>query len=359
MGEVAVPAPRTVAGYRERAREIVPAAVFDAMFGTERDGTGRTDTANRAAFAAFGFRPRVLVDVSECSLATSVLNDRITLPVLLAPVGVSSLVHPDAELAAARAAGAAGTVMIISVGFTASAAEVAAAASGPLWFQMYLLKSRYANQRMVEYAEECGCTAIVVTVDYPGVAASADDGLNNARVRGTLDALGLPEATSPLLANVDPKSSWKDIEWLTSLTSLPIVVKGIQTGEDAMLCREHGGAAVVLSNHGGQTLPDPVGTLLRLPEVVDAARDLEVYVDGGVREGADVLKARALGARAVLIGRAQQWGLAVGGEAGLVAVLGILRRELEMAMKFCGVTDLANVDSRLVMRRLRLVAGAG
>jgi 4-hydroxymandelate oxidase len=348
--------PWTVDDYGARARETVPAAIFDAMFGTEHDGVGRTDAANRAAFAAFGFRPRVLVDVSECSLATSVLNDRVELPVLLAPIGVASLVHADAELSAARAAGAAGTVTIVSVGSKRPAAEVLAATAGPVWFQMYLFKSRDANQRLVEYAEEIGCTAIVVTVDYPGVAAAADDGLNDGRWRGTLEALGLPEAKTPLLFNVDPKSNWRDIEWLRSLTSLPIVVKGIQTGEDAVLCREHGAAAVVLSNHGGQALPDSVGTLPRLSEVVEAARGLEVYLDGGVREGADVLKALALGARAVLIGRAQQWGLAVGGEQGLIGVLEVLRRELAAAMMFCGLSDVAGVHSRVVSPRVRSVA---
>ena len=273
------------------------------------------------------------------------------MPVLLAPVGVASVVHADAELAAARAAAAAGTVTIVSVGATRPAAEIAAATPGPVWFQTYLLKRRYANQRLVEYAEQAGCRAIVVTVDYPGVAAATDDGLNDGRWRGTLEALELPEARSPLLYNVDPRSSWQDIEWLRSLTSLPIIVKGVQTGEDAILSREHGAAAVVVSNHGGQALPDPVGTLPRLREVVEAAAGLEVYVDGGVREGADVLKALALGARAVLIGRAQQWGLAVAGVLGRLGGLEILRRELEAAMMFCGVPDVASVDGRIVAPR--------
>lgn len=326
--------------------------LYDAMFGTATDGVGTTDAANRAAFAATQLRPRVLVDVAGAKLATTVLADRVELPILLAPVGGATRVHPEAELGVVRAAAAAGTVAVVSLASSHSIAEVVAAAAGPVWFQVYLLKSAEANRRLAAHAQEIGCTAIVVTVDNPGVITK-EDSRTHKRVRGTIAALGLDEvlgAQGPVLESVDPRATWSDIERLRSDCSLPIVVKGIQTAEDAELAREHGAAAVVVSNHGGQALPDPLGTLTRLPEVVEAVPSLEVYLDGGIREGADVLKALALGARAVLIGRAQQWGLAVGGEAGVRNVLEILRRELQAAMMFCGVTDVERIERQLVSR---------
>jgi isopentenyl diphosphate isomerase/L-lactate dehydrogenase-like FMN-dependent dehydrogenase len=326
------------------------APLFETMFGSASDGVGRTDAANRAAFAGVELRPRVLVDVRSRTLATTVLRDHVALPVLLGPIGGATRAHPDAEIAVVRAAAAAGTATVVSLASSHSIEAVVAAAGGPVWFQLYLLKSAEANRRLAEHAEAIGCSALVVTVDNPGVL-TREDSRTRKRVRGTIAALGLDEvlgARGPVLESVDPAATWREIELLRSHCSLPIVVKGIQTAEDAALCREHGAAAIVVSNHGGQALVDPLGTLRRLPEVVAAAGGLEIYLDGGVREGADVLKALALGARAVLIGRAHLWGLAVAGEAGVRAVLEILRGELEAAMMFCGVTAVAEVDRRLV-----------
>jgi 4-hydroxymandelate oxidase len=345
---------RTVNDYRERARTSLPDRLFDRMFGTADDRIGRTDAANRAAFAAVHLRPRVLVDVSRRSLATSVLGQRIELPVLLAPVGDAARVHPDAELATVGAAGSAGVVTILGLASTYSVDEVVAAARRPVWFQLYVLKRRDMTQRLIEHAEAVGCAALVVTVDNPGVIAQdLAAGTGRKQAWGTLATLGLTtelDAGGLLLENVDPAVTWKDVEWLRSITGLPIVLKGIQTAEDADLCTEHGVAGLVLSNHGGHALPDTQGTLARLPEIVGAAGDVEVYLDGGVREGADILKALALGARAVLLGRAQYWGLAAGGEAALRGLLEVLRSELDAAMMFCGVGDVTAVDARLVTR---------
>jgi len=190
----------------------------------------------------------------------------------------------------------------------------------------------------------------VVTVDNPGII-QRDISPGRRQAWGTIGRLGLGErlqGSGLVLESVDPALTWRDIEWLRSITSLPLVIKGIQTGEDAALCAAHGAAGLVLSNHGGQTLPDAVGTITRLPEVVAAAPELEVYLDGGVRRGSDILKALALGARAVLIGRAQYWGLALGGQAGVAGVLAILERELRAAMCFCGVADVALASPSLV-----------
>jgi 4-hydroxymandelate oxidase len=343
---------RTVEDYREKARAILPHRLFDRMFGTADDRIGRTDAANRAAFAAVHLRPRVLVDVSHRSLATSVLEQPIDLPVLLAPVGDAARVHPDAELATVGAAGSAGVVTILGMASTCSVDEVVAAARRPVWSQLYFLKRREMTQRLVEHAEAVGCAALVVTVDNPGVIAQdLAAGAGRKQAWGTLAMLGLTaelDATGLLLENVDPAVTWADIEWLRSITALPLVLKGIQTAEDAALCEQHGIAGLVLSNHGGHALPDTLGSVARLPEIVEAAGDVEVYLDGGVREGADILKALALGARAVLLGRAQYWGLAAGGEPALRGLLEVLRRELDAAMMFCGVTDVTAVGPGLV-----------
>jgi 4-hydroxymandelate oxidase len=230
----------------------------------------------------------------------------------------------------------------------------APAPTRPVWFQLYVLKSRDMTRRLIEHAEAVGCAGLVVTVDNPGVIAKdLAGGSGRKQAWGTLATLGLTDeldAGGLLLENVDPALTWNDIEWVRSITGLPLVLKGIQTAEDAALCAEHGVAGLVLSNHGGHALPATLGTLARLPEIVDAAGDVEVFLDGGVREGADILKALALGARAVLLGRAQYWGLAAGGEVALHALLEILRSELDAAMMFCGVIDVTDVDCRLVYR---------
>lgn len=355
MSETSIEAPRlalhSIAEYRERAREILPDHLFENMFGTDRDAIGQTNASNRSAFEAIGFRPRVLVDVSARSLATTVLGQPLEMPIMLGPIGDARRVHPDGELASVGAANAAGVTMVLSMVSSSPVTEIASLAQRPLWSQFYVLKDRDATRRLVEHVAEVGCGALVVTIDNPGIISKDVNVGRPPQNWGTLTELGITETLAvrrSMLENIDPTVSWKDIDWLRSLTSLPIVLKGIRTAEDAALCREHGVAGLVLSNHGGHALPDATGTITRLPEIVEAAGGLEVYLDGGIREGADVLKALALGARAVLVGRAQYWGLTVAGEAGLTDVLGILRRELEATMMFCGVADVAQVDRRLV-----------
>jgi 4-hydroxymandelate oxidase len=355
----------TIADYEALSREILPRQLFDVLFGAIGTPGFEANTNNILAFRSTRLRPRVMAGIRTCKLWTNVLGQRIELPVMLAPAGYHQRAHPLGELATARAARAAGTVFTVSTASTFSIEEVAAATDGPLWFQLYMFKDRDLDARLLERAEVSGYKALMVTVDHLGRSRERElrydfTRHNEHRVVHTIDpdrvlrnfqGMGFDEVPGAdnYRANFDEVFGWHDIAWLRSRTSLPIVIKGIQTEEDARLCVEHGIDGIVVSNHGGHASPDAKGTLETLVEVSAPAQgSLEIYLDGGVRQGSDVLKALALGARAVLIGRPIFWGLAVDGELGMRSVLDILRRELESNMTLCGVADVENVSSRLV-----------
>lgn len=354
----------TVADYEAQSREVLPRVLFDVLFGSHGAPGFEAETNNLDAFAATRLRPRVMVGVQRRKLSTTVLGQNVSLPVLLAPAGYHQRAHPEGELASARAAHAAGTILTVSTASTFSIEEVAAGSHGPLWFQLYLFKDRGLDEALVRRAEAAGYKALMITVDHLGRSREREirfdfSRTGEHRVVHTIDPervlrnfagfdFGGQGGGDSYRAHFDEDFKWSDLAWLRSITSLPLVIKGIQTAEDARLCREHGIDALVVSNHGGHAAPDALGTLETLPEVVAAAGDgLEVYLDGGVRRGADVLKALALGARAVLIGRPIFWGLAIGGEDGLRRVLEILGAELDSTMALCGVTDVEHVDPRL------------
>jgi isopentenyl diphosphate isomerase/L-lactate dehydrogenase-like FMN-dependent dehydrogenase len=284
------------------------------------------------------------------------------MPVFLAPVGAQRRYAPEGEAASARAAAAMGTIMCVGTGSSVTIEAMNDAAPGPFWFQLFVFTDRALTESLVRRAEEADYKAIVVTVDTPGTRSTERDGvslhLRLPRVPNGLPAYETPfanlvdagiETTEHVIDAFEPRLSWSDIEWLRSTTSLPIVVKGIQTAEDALLSAAHGVDAVVVSNHGGHGLAGARATIETLPEVVDAVGEtVEVYLDGGVRKGTDVLKALALGARAVSIGRAMIWGLAAGGEQGVREVLEILREELLVAAHCCGVGAAQQIDRALV-----------
>jgi 4-hydroxymandelate oxidase len=334
--------------------------------GAEDEGTLR---ANRAAFAQVALRPRVLVDVDRIDLSTSLLGTRVDFPVLVAPVAYQRLAHPDGEAATARAAAAAATLMVVSTLATTTLEDVAAAAPGaPRWFQLYIYRDRGVSTELVRRAEAAGYGALVLTVDTPRLGRREADMRNGFGLPPHLCLANFqskaelarepsrPPGESGIAhyaaQNLDGSLDWKAIAWLRSITRLPIILKGIVTGEDAALACQHGVDGIVVSNHGGRQLDGAVATLEALPEVVAAVEGrAEVYVDGGVRRGTDVLKALALGARAVLIGRPVLWGLAVGGEAGVRHVLRLLRDELDLAMALSGKASLADVDGALVRVR--------
>lgn len=351
--------PVNVNEFEARAEQVLDGATWEFIAGGALDE--QTLRRNRSSFEEILLRPRRLVDVRQRDTATTVLGRSISFPVMIAPTGVHKRAHADGELATARAAGAAGTLMSLGTGGTCSIEQIAAAASGPLWFQLYHC-GEDLTEMLLRRAEAAGYAAICVTVDVPiqGTGKERDRrnefkpliGVELANFIGEIAGLGLvagdPQSSQWVRPPIRPVT-WAMIGWLRSLTSLPIVLKGIMTWEDAKLAVEHGIDGVIVSNHGGRVIDSVPATIEVLPEVVDAAGGaLEVYLDGGVRRGSDVLKALALGARAVLIGRPFWYGLAVAGEEGVRKVLEILRREFDEAMLFCGKTCVAEIDRSVV-----------
>lgn len=303
---------------------------------------------NQSDFGRIRLRPRMLVDISHCDTSTSVLGSPVSMPILVAPSAFHCMAHPDGECATAQGAGATGSLMIAATDSTRTIEEISQAASGPLWFQLYLYPTHEIAAKLVKRAEAAGCKAIVLTVDMP-VLGHRERDLRNQFV------IPPPSLARANFAGVEVNGhawvnlTWKDVDWLKSITSLPILVKGILTAEDALLALEHGVSGIVVSNHGGRQLDSAVSGIEALPEVIEAvAGRCEVYVDGGIRRGTDILKALALGARAVLVGRPILWGLAVNGAPGVQHVLEILHTELERAMKLSGCPTLSSINRSLV-----------
>lgn len=360
--------PASLDAMEEAARASLSEAAYHYYAGGAEDEV--TLRANRAAFGRFYLRPRVLVDVGEVELSVELLGERLSMPVVLAPTAFQRLAHPDGESATARAARAAGTLLVASTLSTTPVEEMAAAAPGPMWFQLYVFRQREITRALVERAEAAGCTAICLTVTVPVQGNRLRDnrtrfrlppGLQMANFTGLRQAV-LPEAAagSGLDAFIgrefDPTLTWGAVEWLRSITRLPIVLKGIVTPEDAVLAVEHGVDAVIVSNHGGRQLDCAEPTLLALPRVADAvAGRIPVLMDGGVRRGTDVAKALALGAHAVLIGRPVLWGLAAGGQAGVERVLEGFRAELGRTLALLGRPRASAVDRGAVTELAGLV----
>jgi isopentenyl diphosphate isomerase/L-lactate dehydrogenase-like FMN-dependent dehydrogenase len=332
------------ADFEALAREKLDEGAYGYFAGGA--GDERTLRDNIEAYARRRLRPRVLVDVSGASAATTALGTEVTMPLLVAPVAFQRVAHPDGEPATARAAADAGTVMCLSTLATASAQEVAdAAPGGPRWFQLYCFSDRAVTEDLVAQAVEGGYQAVVLTVDAPVLGRRERDlrtGFSipeHVNVPSFSRAIGgRREATlQEMFALLDQSLTWRDVEMLAELSDLPVVVKGVLTPEDARMAIDHGAAAIVVSNHGGRQLDGVPATLDALPDVVEAVDGrAEVFVDGGVRRGTDAVTAVALGARGVLIGRPVVWALTVGGEEGVRRLLGLLRDEIELALALLG-----------------------
>jgi isopentenyl diphosphate isomerase/L-lactate dehydrogenase-like FMN-dependent dehydrogenase len=348
---LAVSEPVCVADFERLAESRLEPGAFGYYAGGA--GDERVLHGNVAGWEQLQLRPRVLVDVTEVSTATTVLGTSVSMPLLVAPTAIQRLAHLDGEPGMAKAAASAGTIMCLSTLATATPEEVAKAAPGaPRWLQLYVYRDRGVTRAFVEQAAEHAYGAIVLTVDAPRLGRRERDVRTGFRVPVEITvpsgaALGGWEGATPLelLRAIDSSLTWSDLDELRSLSSLPLVLKGIQTPEDAELACEHGVDAIVVSNHGGRQLDSVAATAELLPEVVEVvAGRIEVYVDGGIRRGSDVVKALALGARAVLAGRAPLWGLACEGEAGATRVLRLLRDEIELALALCGCTSPKNVS---------------
>jgi isopentenyl diphosphate isomerase/L-lactate dehydrogenase-like FMN-dependent dehydrogenase len=332
-----MPEPVNVWDYEELAEQELDANAHAYFAGGAGDEVTLRD--NLAAFERRKLRPRVLLDVRSVSTATTVLGTEVAVPILLAPVALQRMAHPDGETATARAAAAAGTIMCLSTASTTRPAEVAAVAPGaPRWFQVYVFDNRSETEELIEEAVQNEFAALVLTVDTPYLGRRERDIRVDFQIPEHLTVAG-----DIFGGEFDAGLSWRDLEWLAGY-ELPVVVKGILTAEDARLACEHGASAIVVSNHGGRQLDGVPATLDALEEVVAAVDGrVEVLLDGGVRRGTDVLKALALGARAVLIGRAMVWGLAARGEAGVADVLRLLRDEVELGLALLGCTSPADV----------------
>lgn len=364
---------------RRLAQRRLPRSVFDYL-----DGGAEAEftlAENCRAFRDVIFRPRSAVAVGACDLKTRVLGHELSFPAMLAPVGYSRLMHPEGEVAAARAAGEAGTGYILSTISAHKLENVRAASEGPVWYQLYLLGGREAAEGSLDRARRAGFSALVITVDTPVAGLRERDPRN-----GMKELLGRnPFAKIPYLPNIlshprwlasflldggvpklenivipgkgpmklldvgsalsEATVTWKDLRWIRELWSGPIVVKGLLTGDDARRAVDEGAVAVVVSNHGGRQLDSVSPTLRALPEVVAAVKgQIEVLMDGGVRRGADIVKAVCLGARAVLIGRAYAYGLAAAGQPGVARAIEILRSDMERTLRLLGCPSIAALD---------------
>ena len=317
-----------------------------------------TTARNRSAFEDITLRPRFLIDATERKIATTVLGEAISFPVMISPTDGHGLAHSEAECATARGAGMSKTLMMCSTSSHCSLEEIAAAATGPLWFQLSH-RGYGPTENLVQRAEAAGYKAIVLTIDAP-IPTPKERDIRNRFVRpGDMGNFReFLKQTADTGDDVDPPNwempsapplTWQDLEWLRSLTNLPIVFKGVRTAEDARLAVEHGANAIMVSTHGGRRMDTTMSSIEALPEIVTAtAGRVEIYVDSGVRRGSDVLKALALGATAVSVGRPLYWGLAVNGAAGVHHMLELLREEFNRAMAYCGQNSVDDLEDRLL-----------
>jgi isopentenyl diphosphate isomerase/L-lactate dehydrogenase-like FMN-dependent dehydrogenase len=344
--------PETLADFERLAAERLEPGPHGYFAGGAGDEL--TLRASEEAWRRIAIRPRVLVDVSERDPSTSVLGVRRPHPLLVAPMAFHRLVHPEAEAETARGAAATGTPFCLSTLATTSPAELATAVpDAPRWFQLYVFKDRGVTSDLVEAAAEHGYEALVLTVDLPVQGRRERDLRAAFRIDASVPSVGgragmsLPE----MVEQFDASLTWDDLERLAGESRLPLLVKGVLTPEDARRAEASGAAAVVVSNHGGRQLDTVAATADALPAVVEEiGEEVDVIVDGGIRRGTDVLKALALGARAVMVGRPVIWGLAVGGADGVRRVLEVLLAELDVALALAGTPVAAELDASSVGR---------
>lgn len=319
---------------------------------------------NRAAFDRLRIHPRMLRDVDKRIMSVELQGGQtISMPIIIAPMAFQRMAHPDGEIATIRAANNADTIMVLSTLSTCSIEEVASEAQGNLWFQLYVYRDREITKSLVKRAEAAGCRALVLTVDSPILGRRERDvrngftlpaGLAASNLMGAnLEALPKISDDSGLAAYIhklyDQSLTWRDVEWLASITSMPVLVKGILRPDDAELAIKNGARGIVVSNHGGRQLDTAPATISVLEAIVQQVADrVPVYLDGGIRRGTDVIKAIALGAKAVLVGRPVIWGLGHDGQAGVELALNLLKQEVDLAMALSGCANLSDMTRDLV-----------
>jgi L-lactate dehydrogenase (cytochrome) len=366
---------------RQLARRKVPRAFFDyAEAGSYAQETLR---ANRADLERIKLRQRVLVDVDKRDTSTTIVGEKVSLPLALGPVALTGLEHGNGEILACRAAHAAGTQFTLSTMSICSIEDVASAVEKPFWFQLYVMRDRGFVRSLIERAAAANCSALMLTVDLPLLAQRHCDVKNGlsvppamkmknlinmaskpswvfsvlsgkrwtfgnlaGHVKGMEGVKSLAQWTS---TQFDPTLSWKDVEWIRSLWPRKLIIKGILDIDDARLAAKTGASAIVVSNHGGRQLDGAPSSITMLPKIADAVgADIEVMFDGGIRSGQDMMRALALGARSCLIGRAYIFGLGAGGQAGVANAIDILRKELDVTMALCGVKTIEEIDHSVI-----------
>ena len=359
--------PISIEDWEQKARELLPDGPFDYIVG----GSGAEETlvANRSAFSKWAIVPRILRDVSQRSLRTELFGQQLKAPLFLAPVGMQAIAHPDGELATARAAAAAGVPMVVST-ISAHTLEQIAETMGdaPRWFQLYWSNDREVCASMAKRAEAAGYSAIVLTVDTVMLGWKRRDFRNGysplREGKGLANYISDPvfcsrlsevnpeNAVEEVLRNIyHPTLNWSDIDYLRQHTSLPILVKGILHPDDAKIAVEHGVDGIIVSNHGGRQLDGAISTLDTLPAITEAVNGrIPVLLDSGIRTGSDVVKAIALGASAVLIGRPFMFGLAVAGEKGVASVLDTLINEFDVSVALSGSNSVADLNRSILVR---------
>ncbi|MBI3405248.1 MAG: alpha-hydroxy-acid oxidizing protein [Acidobacteria bacterium] len=352
-------APVNVPEFENFARQRLSKMAFDYVAGAAGDEI--TLRRNRESFSSIRLKPRVLRDVDKLDTRTEVFGQSLDLPILLAPAAYHKLMHPEGELATVRGANAANATMTVSSFATTSIEDMAKVSTNRLWFQLYVQRDRKFTRDLVQRAEAAGCKALVITVDTPVLGARdrearekfhLPDGMQRENLKSLGERMSRAEhinETSVYSEILDPTLTWEGIDWIHSFAKVPIILKGILSPEDAKLGVQHGAAGILVSNHGARNLDTAPSTIEALPGVIEAvAGKIPVLMDGGVRRGTDVVKAIALGAKAVLIGRPYMWGLAYAGSQGVEQVVTILRNELKMAMALCGISNIAGINRSVI-----------
>lgn len=377
-----MPVITTIEDLRVLAKKRVPRMFYD--YADSGSWTESTYRANEADFQKIKLRQRVAVNMENRSTATQMVGTKVKMPVAIAPVGLTGMQHADGEIKAARAAEKFGIPFILSTMSICSIEDIAEHTKAPFWFQLYMMRDRDAMAAMIERARKAGCSALVLTLDLQVIGQRHKDlkngltapprptvanilnlmtkphwclGMAGTRrhtfrnlvghVKGVSDMRSLAAWTNE---QFDPRLSWADVAWVKERWGGKLILKGIQDVEDAKLAVQSGADAIVVSNHGGRQLDGAQSSIEALPPIVEAVgSDIEVWMDGGIRSGQDVLKAWALGARGTLIGRAMVYGLGAMGEAGVTKALEIIHKELDITMAFCGRTDIQTVDKSILL----------